>query len=455
MNIVKQNKINFSLILIAIFITFSSLTILSLPVLFNYESKLTNIEKNFYENFKIYLKSIGKVSYKPFPKPHLLVEKAHLDFKKKSQSEALIKTENLKIYISLRDIYLRNFKHFTSLEIAKTNFKFNVSNINELRNHLYKNINKPIKISDCKLFIKNKNNEVILISPLNKIVYKINDKNKIKNFNIDGLIYGINFKSEWKRNYDNPTESIHNINLFNPNIKIKNIFKNQHNEGFAINSLIEFLKDKIEYNFRFADNKIKIKSPDNKNLNYNINANINLNPFTFEGHIIIKYKKIEDIIDNFLVNLFIYDKDILGNLDGKFKIKLNEINNKFISDGELDLKVEENKINVSSVKLNLDKIGHISSKTSFNENDGDVIFSSENQLNIKNHIEFAKIFQVGSSKVKTINKIFFDLEKNIGSNEFTISNVRINNPNNTKNSDKQFFIKNIQNLRANFRNYLD
>ena len=41
------------------------------------------------------------------------------------------------------------------------------------------------------------------------------------------------------------------------------------------------------------------------------------------------------------------------------------------------------------------------------------------------------------------NQIFFDLEKNIGSNEFTISNVRINNPNNTKNSDKQFFIKNI------------
>ena len=56
MNKIKQNKITFSLILIAILITFSSLTVLSLPVLFNYKSKVALIEKNFYKNFKLYLK---------------------------------------------------------------------------------------------------------------------------------------------------------------------------------------------------------------------------------------------------------------------------------------------------------------------------------------------------------------------------------------------------------------
>ena len=76
MNKIKQNKITFTLILSAIAIIFSSLTILSLPVLFNYKSKVTIIEKNFYKNFKIYLNSSGKISYKPFPKPHLLVENA-------------------------------------------------------------------------------------------------------------------------------------------------------------------------------------------------------------------------------------------------------------------------------------------------------------------------------------------------------------------------------------------
>ena len=55
MNKIKQNKISFTLILSAIVIIFSSLTILSLPVLFNYKSKVPVIEKKFYENFKIYI----------------------------------------------------------------------------------------------------------------------------------------------------------------------------------------------------------------------------------------------------------------------------------------------------------------------------------------------------------------------------------------------------------------
>ena len=78
MNKIKQNKITFTLIIAAIAIIFSSLTILSLPVLFNYESKVTKIENNFNKKFKIYLNTNGKISYKPFPKPHLLVENASL-----------------------------------------------------------------------------------------------------------------------------------------------------------------------------------------------------------------------------------------------------------------------------------------------------------------------------------------------------------------------------------------
>ena len=47
MNKFNQNKITFTFILAAIAIIFSSLTILSLPVLFDYESKVATIEKNF------------------------------------------------------------------------------------------------------------------------------------------------------------------------------------------------------------------------------------------------------------------------------------------------------------------------------------------------------------------------------------------------------------------------
>ena len=89
MNKIKQNKITFTIILTAILIIFSSLTILSLPVLFNYKSKVI-IRKNFYKNFKIFLNSSGKVTYKPFPKPHLLVENANLNLSNSFTNEGLI-----------------------------------------------------------------------------------------------------------------------------------------------------------------------------------------------------------------------------------------------------------------------------------------------------------------------------------------------------------------------------
>ena len=101
MNKIKQNKITFTIILVSLVIIFSSISILSLPVLFNYESKVVEIEKSFFKNFKFNLNMSGNISYKPFPKPHLLVEKASLKLSQSSVDKNIINTKKLKIFISL------------------------------------------------------------------------------------------------------------------------------------------------------------------------------------------------------------------------------------------------------------------------------------------------------------------------------------------------------------------
>ena len=82
-------------------------------------------------------------------------------------------------------------------------------------------------------------------------------------------------------------------------------------------------------------------------------------------------------------------------------------------------------------------------------------FISKNELDIKNYIEFAKIFQVSSKKIKNIKKIYFDLQKNIGMSDVVITNVKINNLEGTKISEELFFVKNIQNLRSHIRKIID
>ena len=113
------------------------------------------------------------------------------------------------------------------------------------------------------------------------------------------------------------------------------------------------------------------------------------------------------------------------------------------------------KIYLNNLKFSLGKIGELTTNINFNEKQGEYKFSSKNKLIIKDHIEFAKIFQIGSKKVKKIEQINFDAEKDIGSTEFTISNIKINNINSKEKSNQKFNVKNIQNLRANIRKVVD
>ena len=76
-------------------------------------------------------------------------------------------------------------------------------------------------------------------------------------------------------------------------------------------------------------------------------------------------------------------------------------------------------------------------------------------MNINNHIEFAKTFQIASNKAKKIKQVRFDLEKNIGETDFIIKNVRINNDENVEKSSEIYLVKNIQNLRSHIREIID
>ena len=455
MNKIRQNKITFTLILSIIILLFSSLTILCLPVLFNYKSKAEQIEKNYYKNFKIYLNSLGDISYKPFPKPHLVVENALLNLPNSQKKNEFTKTSNLKIFISLRSIYLRSMKYFNSTEISDSNLEFKTSDLIQLRKHLYEKINKPIVLSNCKIFIKNKQKEVVLITPVKKLTNKINTKTKIKNLNINGEIFGLKFKSNWKRNYNNPSESSHNINLFNPNIEIKNKLKIENNIKFNINSLINFGQDKLEYFTEYNNDKISISSPNNKNTNFNLYSNIQLNPFYFNGKLIIKNKNVQQIIDNIFSNLILYNEKYLGNFNGMIEIQFDQLDNKLIKKGKLDVMINEKKIVLKNAEFNLYKIGNIKTSFNFIDNKGDIKFISKNLLKIDNHIEFAKIFQISSKKVKKIKQIYFDLEKNIGDKDFVITNVKINNLENEEKSAELFNVKNIQNLRSHIRKVIN
>ena len=101
------------------------------------------------------------------------------------------------------------------------------------------------------------------------------------------------------------------------------------------------------------------------------------------GELNIKNKKIEKIIDNFLLNLLVYEKKYLGNFSGEIGVKFDNLNKKLIKSGKIDLVINEKQISLKEANFKLDKIGDIRSKISFIEDNGNIKFISKNELILK------------------------------------------------------------------------
>ena len=211
---------------------------------------------------------------------------------------------------------------------------------------------------------------------------------------------------------------------------------------------MKFLEENLDFDYSLSGDKITISSNKNKNQEIKIDSKIDMNPFYFKGKITFTNKDTELVIDNILKYLLNMDKELLGNINGELTLDFKNLDNEIIDNGKINLIINENSIKVSESFFEIENVGIVNSKYTFYENLGEIIFKSENVLKIIDKNEFAKKFQLSSDKVKNIDKIYFDLEKNIDNNEISISNIHLNNLEKENISKEQTTIKNIQVLKS-------
>ena len=245
------------------------------------------------------------------------------------------------------------------------------------------------------------------------------------------------------------------IKFTNPNLTITNNFILKENSNFSGKSLINFLNENIGINYEFDKDTISVNSPaDILNQKIKIFSNISLDPFYLDAKIIMIEKNYKLIIDYFLNYLINIDKNILENLNGKLTLYFKGLENEIIDGGKIDLVLKEKSIKIINSNFRINNIGVINSNIKYYEKDGDLIFNSSNELNIEDHREFARKFQLDIDKSKKIKKIFFDLERIVNKDEFLVSNIYINKINKNKEKDETYIINNLQILKKLLRSLL-
>ena len=453
----KRKKIDSpTIILSSIIVVFTIIIFLSLPVFFNYKSIQNEIENKFFSDFKINLKILDNISFRVLPRPHLLIKKANLDFNLKNEKSAIAEVENLKLFIPSNKIYSKKNIVITDIKFQNINLNLKISDIKDIRNHLYYKINKPINISNIKIFLNDNKNNVILIAPIKKVNYQINENFSAKEFKLKGSIFDIEFKSNWKRNYSEPKSSLNELNLKNPNIYIKNLFKYENKKVFKGSSSIDFLNENISFNYNYKDHIIKINSPEKKNnQKIKFNSIVELNPFYLDGEIIFEEKKVSFITDYILNSISNVDKKLLKNLNGELKLSLSNLDSKILSNGKISLLINEGQIKVANSFFEMNKIGIIKSSYNYQIKEGELFFETKNVLNINNHKELARKFQLNFKKVKNIDKIYFDFIRNIDTGDMFLSNIFFNDKNSQNLLEEIIKTNNMLVLKSTLRDILN
>ena len=451
---IKPLKLNnFQIIILIYAVIFSVFLFLSLPGLFNYDKYHEQIKKKTLSEFKINIDNISKIKYRFVPFPHLLIEDAQLKLSN-DQKSTISQLKNLKIFISLIELYKNKNISIKRLAIKKTNFYFNNHTFYLFNQQLNKSIIKPIEITNSNFFYKNKSGEVVTISPVKKLDYFIDFRSKEKELKIKGKLFDTDYKFNWNKNYLNPEKINLSLLFRNPNIQISNKITLKYKQKYNVGNLkISMLGKNTSFQYTKKDSSINFKNLKDNSSDFILNGNIDLKPFDFNISLLIKDSTLDFIIDNLYLKYYDFRNSIKNNFTGKLNIELEGVKNNFIQNGSFVIDFQDSKINIIKNYFKIKKIGTIHVEDArFFENNNNLLFKSKIIFNINDQDEFYRKFSIPRKNRINLNKIVMQLEKEVDNENYWISNILFNkeqnnNENNELELEDKFMFSNIQQLR--------
>ncbi len=414
----------FHLVVAFFIIFFGTAIFFSIPTFYDYKKFSEKIEQEVNKEFKIKLYNFENISFKFIPSPHLLIKKA--DFKiQDNENESIANLKNVKLFISITELYKSDNFKIKKILIDKSNFYFNELSFKNLIQNLKKSIVNNIVIKNSTFFYKDKKNDIILISTIRKLDYKNDFVNKKKILKINGNVFDSDYTFKYLIDYKEPNIQNTVLELENPNLT----FENQLIEDFNSSNLnqhgkftLEFLNNKNIINYKIQKNKISFLNEKTKNFNFDLNGLVNFKPFNFD--LKIDLKKINLIQIEKLFNFIYVNKNTdYENLSGKINIKFNNIKFKSIKNGRVKMIFENSKIELKDKLFFLDDFASIEIVDYEYLDISNQILEMKVKINIIDNVKFNKfLFSFKKNRIKNKN-LYFTYQYNSNSSKSFISQI--------------------------------
>ena len=396
----------------------------SIPTFYDYKKYNQQIAKSINNEFKVDLSKLEKISFKFIPSPHLFIKKAHLKIKA-SEKNSISELENIRVFISILELYKNNKFKINKIDVKKANFYLNSESLKNFRYNLKKNIVKNFVIKKSKLFFKNQKNEIILISTIKDFNYGIDFNNAKKILKIFGNIFDSDYEFKYLIDYKNPNiQNIH-LQLKNPNLILQNRLVEDLSSpelNYKGNLNLEFLNQKNIINYKIQNNIITFSNKFPNNSNFDLNGEVTLKPFHFDLKIDLKETNLTQL-ENFLYFIYKNKNSEFQNLSGNLKINFDKINNKVIKSGFFDLNFQNSNLENDNELFYLNDFATVEISNYEYLDNVDQILQMKIKINILNKEKFNRfLFSYKKDKILSDN-LYFTYQFNTNTKKHFISPI--------------------------------
>ena len=422
-NLFRNNKT--ILTFVALFVIFISY--LLLPNLYKESDISKKLQISLQKKLDINFKFSKNIKYDFFPKPHFTI----IDSTILENQKEISKIKELKIFVSINNLFSLKNIEINDLVIENGNFNLNKKNYNFFLNLLEKSFkNGSLFIKNSNVFLRNSEDEVLFINKILKMKYYYDPKEFKNIFLSKNEIFNIPFSIEIFFNQDK-SKILSQIDIDLMKLRIQNELEvnNEVKSGkseFNFNKFKYFTEYEIEknyFNFLIFD---KIDSPEvfykgkfnfkpfYASLNGNVKK-INLNYLFGTNAIITQLLKTE---------LFNHK-----NIDFKLNINANKVYDYYnFKNINLKSKIQDGLIDTDNTKFewkNFTDFELIESLI-FVRN-GELVLDGKLNINVKDHNEVYKFLLTPKKYRKKINLIDLNFTYNFDKKIAELKDIKIDN----------------------------
>ena len=441
------------LILTIVFL-FSYIFYLSIPSLYDYESLQKQLEIKLLEEFKLKITLSKNIKYIKLPSPYFEISDSTLHLETKDKADEFGQIRKLKIYISILDLYKQEELKINKILFQESTFNLNNNSWKFLSDYLKNKISKKkIFVKKSKIFLKQNNDDgALAIFTIDKLETFFNDKTNHNKLNIYGRGFNTPFDLKWNSDLNNLGKSKFLLKFKEINLAVKsNLEKDisKENIQYTGNQTISFIGSEIKTNFKFNNKLLSFSSQDSKinNNEISIDGKVDFYPFFFNINLVLDKMNLSKIFnEKFLVNdLIKNDIYFHNNFNGNLTININNLNkNKIFDQAKFIINFSNGKMKFDNTELISKKFGFL---TLFDSqlkklNEGSLL-RTKAVLDITNEKKFYQRFQIPKNLRKPLNKIIFEIDKNLNANDLKIYKFEIYpKEKNYPSEDIEFFLKN-------------